>query len=101
MRIMVLASGDLWAGAEVVIYQLVCGLVTVQEIDLCVVILNDERLAQEIKKLGVDVHIIDESNHSFPAILLAVRRLVSLFSPDVIHSHRYQRELTCLACDKS
>jgi glycosyltransferase involved in cell wall biosynthesis len=93
MRVLVIASGDLWAGAEVMVYQLTCGLTAVTGLELCVVLLNNERLAEELKKKGVEVHIVDESKHSFLAIVRAVSRLVAVFSPDVIHSHRYKENL--------
>ena len=93
MRVMVLASGDLWAGAEVMVYQLACGLAGIAEVDLCVVLLNQARLAEELKKLGIGIHVVDESKHSFFAIVRAVRKLVADFSPDVIHSHRYKENL--------
>lgn len=93
MRVLVLASGDLWAGAEVMVYQLTCGLVAVTGVELCVVLLNNERLAEELKEIGVEVHIIDESKQPFLAIVRAVSRLVSVFSPDIIHSHRYKENL--------
>ncbi len=32
MRVMILASGDLWAGAEVMVYELVGGLVRIVEL---------------------------------------------------------------------
>lgn len=93
MKVMILASGDLWAGAEVMVYQLACGLSAVIGMELCVVLMNNERLAKELKKIGVDVHVVDESKHSFLAMVRAVSRLVAVFSPDVIHSHRYKENL--------
>lgn len=93
MRVMILASGDLWAGAEVMVYQLTCGLAAVAEVELCAVIFNNEKLAGELKKIGAKVFIIDESKLSFPAIVRAVYRLAVVFSPDVIHSHRYKENL--------
>ncbi len=93
MRVMVLASGDLWAGAEVMVYQLACGLTAITGLELCVVLLNDERLARELRKIGIEVHVVDESKHSFPSIVRTVSRLVAVFSPDVIHSHRYKENL--------
>jgi glycosyltransferase involved in cell wall biosynthesis len=90
---MILASGDLWAGAEVMVYQLASGLATITEVDLCVVLLNNKRLAKELKKLRIEVYVVDESKHSFLGIVRAVSRLVCEFSPDVIHSHRYKENL--------
>lgn len=90
---MAIASGDLWAGAEVMVYQLACGLAAVTGMEFCVVLLNNDRLAIELKKIGIEVHVIDESKHSFMAIVRAVSKLVTFFSPDVVHSHRYKENL--------
>lgn len=93
MRVLLIASGDLWAGAEVMVYQLACGLASVAGVELCVVLLNDERLAKELRNIGIEVHIVDESKLSFLDIIRAVSRLVAVFSPDVLHSHRYKENL--------
>lgn len=93
MRVMVLASGDLWAGAEVLVYQLACGLVEIEKIEFCVVLLNQGRLEEELQNLGITVHIVEESTHSFFALVRAIRTIVTGFSPDVIHSHRYKENL--------
>jgi glycosyltransferase involved in cell wall biosynthesis len=100
MRVMMLASGDLWAGAEVMVYQLVCGLVTVPEIKLCVVLLNNERLANELRKLGIEVHVIAESKNSFLSIARILNELVAVYSPDIIHSHRYKENVLALLTRK-
>ncbi len=91
-----LASGDLWAGAEVMVYQLVSGLTSETEVKLCVVLLNNARLAEELKSQGTEVHVIDESKHSFLSIVREVKKLTSDFSPDIIHSHRYKENILAL-----
>lgn len=93
MNIMMVASGDLWAGAEVMVHQLVQVLSTDDNVKLCAVLLNKGRLAEEIQKIGVEVHVVDEAQHSFFTLCLAVRKLVKAFSPNVIHSHRYKENL--------
>lgn len=93
MRVMVMASGDLWAGAEVMVYQLVCGLVEISEIEICVVLLNRERLAKELEQLGVEVHVVDESRLSLFALARTVRKIVVDFAPDILHSHRYKENV--------
>ncbi|BHH86277.1 glycosyl transferase [Desulforhopalus sp. 52FAK] len=75
------------------VYQLVSGLHATEEVELCVVLLNDERLAKELKTIGVKVHVVDESKLSFIAIVSALKKLVTAFSPDIIHSHRYKENL--------
>ena len=99
MRVIILASGDLWAGAEMMVYQLISGLVETGRVKLCIALLNQERLADEIGRLGVDVRVIDESKYSFGTITRNVRAIVADFNPDIIHSHRYKENLLAwLAC---
>ncbi len=93
MRIIMIASGDLWAGAEVMVYQLACGLAARTDLDLVVVLLNKGRLMEDLRAAGVKVHVVDETEHSFISLTHAVKELVSEFSPDIIHSHRYKENL--------
>ena len=93
MRVLLIASGDLWAGAEVMVYHLACGLAAVNDLELCVILLNNERLAEELKKIGIEVHIVDESKRPFLDIIRAVSRLAAAFAPDIIHSHRRKENL--------
>lgn len=93
MRVMIIASGDLWAGAEVMVFQLVSGLKEYAAVELCVVLLNRARLAGELEKLGVTVHVVDEAQHSFLSIARTIRQLVTSFAPDILHSHRYKENM--------
>ncbi len=101
MRVMILASGDLWAGAEVMVYQLTRGLAALPDMELCVVLLNQNRLAEEINKKGITTYVVEESNHSFPSIFRATRQIAAAFAPDVIHSHRYKENLLAWLTAKS
>ena len=92
-RVMLLASGDLWAGAEVVIYQLASGLIRKDGVDLMVVLMNGGRLAEELARLGVTIHVVDESKYSFSRSIVFLRGLIKDFAPDVIHSHRYKENV--------
>jgi L-malate glycosyltransferase len=93
MRVMIIASGDLWAGAEVMIFQLVSGLKEYAVVELRVVLLNPARLADELEKLGVTVHVVDEAQYSFLTIVHKIRQLVRNFAPDILHSHRYKENI--------
>ncbi len=102
MRVLILSSGDLWAGAEVMVYQLSRGLATIPKLELCVVLLNRKKLANELEKVGIQVHVVDESKLSFFAISWVIRKFVAEFSPDIIHSHRYKENLLAVlaSCGK-
>ncbi len=93
MRVILLASGDLWAGAEVMVHQLACGLKEFDNIQILVVLLNNGRLAEEIKIVGIEVHIVNESHLSISGLAREIRKIVKDFSPHIIHSHRYKENL--------
>lgn len=93
LRVFLLASGDLWAGAEVVIYQLASGLIETEGVDLRVILMNRGRLAEELARLGVRVHIVDETKYSFLKSIGIIRGLIKEFAPDIIHSHRYKENV--------
>lgn len=86
-------SGDLWAGAEVMAFQLLKGLMVYSDLDLFAIVLNNERLAEAIKELGIRVKVVDESRISFYNILLTIRKIFRKHPPDIIHSHRYKENI--------
>ena len=83
-------SADLWAGAEVQVATTAAYLTRQPGVSVAAVLFNDGPLATELRRLGVDVTIIDESTTSAFGIL---RRLTRLFRDnrfDLIHTHRYK-----------
>lgn len=85
-KVMHIASGDLWAGAEVMLHGLASH--QVRSIDVAVVVLNQGRLAQELERLGVQTWVLDESTLGTATIAWRIHRLVRQWQPDVIHTHR-------------
>ena len=88
MKILHLASGDLWAGAEVQLFHLVKQLVQEDDVSILVVLLNPGQLMDELEANGVKVKILNESNLSGIKILWQLNLLVREFKPDIIHTHR-------------
>lgn len=86
-------SGDLWAGAEVMTSHLLKKLSFCTGVRVTVILLNNGRLASELKSSGIETHIIKESQHSFFMLAAMVRSVISSDPPDVIHSHRYKENL--------
>jgi L-malate glycosyltransferase len=93
MKVIHILSGDLWAGAEVMVRNLLRGLQKSDGIELRVVVLNHGRPAEEIKDIGIKTLILDENTMSFFALLAALGRELSDFQPDIIHTHRYKESL--------
>jgi len=88
-----IASGDLWAGAEVQLYNLVVELNKQADLKLLVILLNHGALEVKLQEKGVVVQVIDESRINAFSI---VRELISImreFHPDVVHTHRLKENI--------
>jgi len=93
LRVCHIVSGDLWAGAEVMACHLLKGLQACADLRLEVVLLNEGRLAAELRESGLYVHVFDESRQSFLRLAQDSRKLLAGNPPDIIHSHRYKENL--------
>jgi len=98
MRVVHVASGDAWGGAERVVALLAEGIGTQPDFSVEALLFNEGRLADVLRARGVPVHVILESEHSFVGLALATRRWLKARNPDVMHAHRYKEILaTALA----
>ncbi len=88
-----IASGDLWAGAEVMIHQLLRYLATEKKVSLSAIILNEGRLSAQLRSLHVPIEIIDETKIPFLQIVRRVNRILQRDKIDIIHSHRYKENI--------
>ena len=92
MRIMHIASGDKWAGAEVQVWTLCAELVR-QQHEVYAVIMNPGRLAAELEKAGVKVTVLDESQYSFWQLLGKLKAELRRVYPEVVHTHRQKENI--------
>jgi len=83
-------SADLWAGAEVQLATLASYLVRQPGVRLSAVLLNQGRLAYELRALGVDVAVVDERRHSSAAIAMFLVRFFKSRRIGILHTHRYK-----------
>jgi L-malate glycosyltransferase len=93
LKVCHLISGDLWAGAEVMVFSLLRELQELPELELSVVVLNEGRLAEELRNLEIVMRVIDERRVSFPKLVLEARAFMRQRSFQVIHSHRYKENI--------
>jgi len=93
IRICHVISGDQWAGAEVMYYRLLEGLNNYRNLDISAILLNEGKLAKELRKLGVPVEVVDETRLNIFQIARNVRKIIKQTSPDVIHSHRLKENI--------
>jgi glycosyltransferase involved in cell wall biosynthesis len=66
---------------------------TIRNIELTVIVLNERRLARELRAAGLSVQVVDESRHSFLQIANAIRKILAQHPPDILHAHRYKENL--------
>jgi glycosyltransferase involved in cell wall biosynthesis/protein-tyrosine-phosphatase len=90
MRICHVMTADLWAGAEVQLATTVSYLATRTDLHVTAVLFNDGRLAAELRRLGIDVTVIDETRHNSLGILLSLTRFLIERRIDLVHTHRYK-----------
>ena len=86
-------SGDLWAGAEAMAYQLLKGLNGYPDLVLLVILLNEGKLGQELRKLDIRTYVMEESKMSFLSVLRSLRKTLAGYKPDLLHTHRYKENI--------
>jgi glycosyltransferase involved in cell wall biosynthesis len=88
IRVLHIASGDLWAGAEVQLFTLSKALNNLKDIKIDVVLLNHGLLKQKLHESHIDVTVLDESELNGFQIFLQLIGVIRKIQPDVIHTHR-------------
>ena len=90
IRVCHIMTADLWAGAEVQLATTASYLAGRADVSVTAVLFHDGRLADELRQLGIDVTVVDESRHSASAILMFLTRHLRNRRIDVVHTHRYK-----------
>jgi glycosyltransferase involved in cell wall biosynthesis len=88
-----LASGDLWAGAEVQLYLLAKELHREKHIRLFVVLLNHGILEDKLKDAGINVTVIDEQKLGHLQLFRKLFAYLRNISPDIVHTHRQKENI--------
>ena len=89
-------SGDCWAGAEVQAATLIRSLCLRGDLRVSAIVLNEGRLASELRQAGAIVKVIPEGQNSFLQILSVAEPFVRQQHVQVLHSHRYKENLLSL-----
>ena len=93
LKVLHVASGDLWAGAEVQLFTLVKTLHARSDTSVSVVLFNFGRLEQELNNAGITVIVLDESILNGLQILRQLVHIIREQQPDVIHTHRIKENV--------
>jgi glycosyltransferase involved in cell wall biosynthesis len=93
IRVLHIASGDLWAGAEAQVLTLLSALNERADVEVAAAILNPGELAQRLQHAGVQCRVFDEGQLPAWRIALALRRYMAEFGADVVHTHRQKENI--------
>ena len=88
-----IASGDLWAGAEVQLFSLAKFQSQRDDVQLHIVLMNEGELALRLRDLPVVLTVLDESKLSAWVIFLQLRQLMLSWRPSVVHTHRQKENV--------
>ncbi len=92
-KLLHVASGDRWAGAEVQVCTLLTELRKNASLDIYAVILNEGELSQRLMDGGVKVTVLNEDRLGSFTIMREMLRLLKAIRPDVVHSHRQKENV--------
>jgi glycosyltransferase involved in cell wall biosynthesis len=92
LRVLHVASGDLWAGAEAQVFELVTNL-RKMAVQCAVVLLNEGELANRLRNAGIFVVVVSERTNSVWRIMRKIEETIRSFRPQVIHTHRFKENL--------
>lgn len=84
VNILHISSGDLWAGAEVMIFNLLNKSKDDPSLNIMALSLNEGTLTDRLRHVGIETHVIPEAIYSFPLIFsksLNISPLISFSSP--------------------
>jgi glycosyltransferase involved in cell wall biosynthesis len=93
LRVVHLASGDLWGGAEAQLYALAKELNRSAAITLHVILLNYGMLERRLADQEVAVTVLDETQLNSLQILRRVYRLLAVTRPHIVHTHRQKENV--------
>ncbi len=93
IHVLQIASGDLWAGAEVMLYMLAKALHNEPNTQVSAVILNSGVLEQKLRDCGINVFLLDESQLSSIQISHRLSEIIVDLKPDVVHTHRSKENI--------
>jgi L-malate glycosyltransferase len=92
-RILHVASGDLWAGAEVQIYHVLRALHARQDILVSAVLLNSGELAERLRDAGIPVTVLEERTTSPLQLLRGIVNEIRVRQAHVVHTHRFKENI--------
>lgn len=95
-----IVSGDLWAGAEVQMYQLIRGLLQSEKVQPTAVLFNRGVLQEKLEALGIPVTVADESSLSPVRMVFAIRDHLRVHGSSLVHTHGFKENVLGVAAQR-
>lgn len=87
LKILHVASGDLWGGAETMLWYLAREQRQSGCVNVSALLLNEGRLADRLRDAGVPVTIVPEHGRASFRLMTEVGAAVREAAPDIVHTH--------------
>jgi len=100
LTVLHISSGDLWAGAEVMVFNLLTELKKNNDIHIVALTLNEGTLSNRLREVGVETYVLPETSLTFPRIVLSAFKLMKNKNIKIIHAHRYKENILALILSK-
>ena len=92
-----IASGDLWAGAEVQVYQLCRALKQSRQIRPTAIVFNSGKLHDRLSELEIPVTLADESQLAPGKIIRAISQHLRAHKTHIVHTHGFKENILGVA----
>lgn len=92
-RVLHIASGDLWAGAEAQLFTLAKALHCKTDVSVSVVLLNHGKLENQLRSIGINTTVLDKSRLNVLNIMRQIIHTIREQRPDIIHTHRTKENI--------
>lgn len=90
IRVCHVTPADGWAGAEVQLALLLPRLAKMPELEVSAALLNEGRLADELRRAGVSTCVIPESQHNAISIAARLTGHFKRTAIDIVHTHKWK-----------
>lgn len=90
MKVLHIISGDIWAGAEVQAYSLICGYLRMNSCKVQAITFNEGVLASKLREKSIPVSVLDERKLSRVSISSACLQVMRTFKPHIVHTHGFK-----------
>lgn len=102
MNVMHVMVGDLWAGAEVQLYETLMNISGEDIANVSVVLFSEGKLARKLSDANINIIVVDEDKHNSISIMSQLTDYLNSDKPDIVHVHDYKSHvITSIAIKKS